>query len=483
MKRSGDITAHHALGLPAGSPEKNLCISWQDGIITKIEPCADLHAGARNLVIPALANAHDHARPLSMSSFGAAFLPLEAWLPRTVLATPPDPYLAAAAALGRSARAGCGSVMVHYTRPSGKLSPVDEAKAVERARADIGIRMAFAPALRDINPLVYGDEQYIFRRLSADAAKVLGELFLKSPASPQQLIETTEAVAAAIEGPMTDVQFGPAGVQWCSDALLRAISIRSKETGRRVHMHFLETTYQRRWADHHFPNGIVSYLKDIGLLSPRLTLAHCVYARPHELDMIAEAGCRIVTNSSSNLHLRSGVGLIGEAWRKGCKLAVGIDGQALDEDDDILRELRLVNLLHGGVGFQATWSRDDLLKSTIAHGREANGASGTGQIAVGEPADLLVLDYDKIDRDQILDLKPIDLFFARASGTHVKELYVDGRRVVGEGNIIGIAIDEIEQRLRKEFRLSLSEFDRFLANWPEIEDALSDWGTQFQGCC
>jgi len=41
-------------------------------------------------------------------------------------------------------------------------------------------------------------------------------------------------------------------VQWCSDGMLEAIADASSRTGRRIHMHFLETRNQRVWADARF---------------------------------------------------------------------------------------------------------------------------------------------------------------------------------------------------------------------------------------
>ena len=77
-------------------------------------------------------------------------------------------------------------------------------------------------------------------------------------------------------------------------------------------MHLLETRYQREWSDHHHPHGVVKYLDDLGLLSPRLTLAHCTWAREDELDLLAQRGVTIAVNASSNLHLHSGLPM----WRK-----------------------------------------------------------------------------------------------------------------------------------------------------------------------
>ena len=103
---------------------------------------------------------------------------------------------------------------------------------------------------------------------------------------------------------------------------------------------------------------MVKHLDAIGLLSPRLTLAHCVWARPDELELLAERGVTIAVNTSSNLHLRSGIAPVARMIEAGCRIALGIDGSALDDDDDALRELRLWHLLHVGKGLQVEVNRE-----------------------------------------------------------------------------------------------------------------------------
>ena len=75
------------------------------------------------------------------------------------------------------------------------------------------------------------------------------------------------------------------------------------------------------------------------------------------------------------------------AHRCGCAVTVGVDGLALDEDDDVLREMRLVQMMHGGLGFERTWTTSEFLALAIANGRKATGASGTatpdGETAAG----------------------------------------------------------------------------------------------------
>ena len=278
------------------------------------------------------------------------------------------------------------------------------------------------------------------------------------------------------------MQFGPAGVQWCSRALLEAIAESSARTGRRVHMHLLETIYQRAYADQHFPDGVVRYLRDIGLLSNRLTLAHGIHARPDELEMIAASGARLVTNFSSNLHLHSGLAPVAAAHKCGCAIAVGVDGLALDEDDDVIREMRLVQLAHGGLGFARTWTRPEFLSLAIRNGRAATGAPGPGELRAGAPADFVVLDLDRLDRDAIMDVDPLQLLFARGNAALVRDVVVDGRTIVREGKVVGVDLDAIERELRGMYREGVRQFGGLQRAWGPLEGALGGWFEGRMGC-
>src|SRR5271165_5304342 len=146
---------------PAGAP---VDVAIEGGRIAAIAP-AVAQPKRRLLAMPALVNAHDHCRPLSPTSFGAAGKPLETWLLRLAAMPPIDPYLGAVAAFARAARAGAGSVMAHYTRFHGPMPPVEEARAVARAAADVGLRATFAVSMRDRNPLVYSRDESLLAKL------------------------------------------------------------------------------------------------------------------------------------------------------------------------------------------------------------------------------------------------------------------------------------------------------------------------------
>ena len=469
-----EVSAHNLFSGADRGLLENVVLRHDNGIITDISAGAPPASGPRSLILPAFINAHDHARPTA-SSFGALGMPLESWILRSALGTPVDPYLTAASALARSARAGCAAMMIHYTRPSGTMPLLEEADAIARAASDVGIRIAFALAVRDQNPVVYGDEEPVLSGLSKDDRSTIEQLFIRAPMSANAYIELTDAIAAAIGGPKVDVQLGPAGVQWCSKPLLEAVAENSARTGRRIHMHLLETIYQRAWADRHYPQGIVRHLHDIGFLSERLTLAHCIHARPDEIEMIAASGARIVTNFSSNMHLRSGLAPIAAAHKCGCAIAVGVDGLALDEDDDVLREMRLVQMMHGGLGFQRTWTTSEFLALAIANGRNATGAPGTGALVSGAPADFVTIDLDRLDRDQIMPVDAIDLLFARGNASLLRDVVVDGRTIASDGRCTGVDLPAIEQELRGIYRANAKALSCLQRAWSPLSASLQGW--------
>src|SRR6187399_1615584 len=468
-----EVSAHSLFSGPDRGLLENVVLRHDNGIITDISAGAPPASGPRSLILPAFINAHDHARPTA-SSFGALGMPLESRILRSALGTPVDPYLTAASALARSARAGCAAMMIHYTRPSGTMPLVEEASAIARAASDVGIRIAFALAVRDRNPVVYGNEEPVLSGLSKDDRSTIEQMFVRAPMSPKAYIELTDAIASAIAGPKVDVQLGPAGVQWCSTPLLEAVAENSALTGRRIHMHLLETIYQRAWADANFPDGMVRFLRDIGFLSDRLTLAHCIHARPDEIEMIAASGTRIVTNFSSNLHLRSGLAPIAAAHKCGCAIAVGVDGLALDEDDDVLREMRMVQMFHGGLGFKRTWTPAEFFGLAVANGRKGTGAPGTGALLPGAPADFVTIDLDRLDRDQIMPVDPIELLFARGNASLVRDVVVDGRTIVSDGRCLGVDLPAIEQELRGIYRAGAGKLGGFQRAWPPLSASLQN---------
>ena len=430
-------------------------------------------ASSNIIAMPALVNCHDHGRSARPSSIGGSGKPLESWISYAGLLPPVDPYLNSLVSCAHSALGGAGTVMMHYTRAQGLTDLPTEAAEVARAAKDVGIRVGFAVSMKDRNPLVYGPSDSILAALPPDARVEIEKRLLKSPLKPLEFIALVEAVSAAAHSPTFDVQFGPNGVQWCSHELLEAIADASKRTGRHIHMHLLETRYQREWLDKNYPDGVVKFLDSIGFLSPRLTLAHCVWARPDELEILAARGVTISANHSSNLHLRSGIPPVQTMLAKGCNVALGIDAGAFDEDDDAVREMRVAKLLQVGIGFDVKVNYSDVLKMAFSTGHlGVMNKARDCRLETGEPADLLLLDWSKInDEDLRADIDPIPVFFARANAGHIAELIVAGRTVVKDGAVTNIDYASARKEVLQRMRAGLKR-EPLLAAMPALDEAI-----------
>jgi cytosine/adenosine deaminase-related metal-dependent hydrolase len=444
MAPDSEIRAAWLLPSAHSELEKNKRIRFSERVLS-IE---DEQGSAPNwLVMPPLANGHDHGRGLRPIAYGAADAPVECWVPATYAMPPADPYLVAAAALGRMARCGIGHIVqCHLWRPPDVL--LREALAVRKAAEDIGVRVAFVVPLRDRHRLGYGADDEVLACMQPDARQAVAERFLRAIPPVDEQLAVVDEIAAQGAGPLFSVQLGPIGIEWCSDALLEAVAARSLRDGRRVHMHLLESRYQREWADAAFPGGIVQHLADIGLLSSRLTVAHGVWLRPQECSLLAQHGVTVSVNTSSNLRLRSGVIGLPEVHASGTRFALGLDALGLDDDDDMLREMRLARLLHCATGFDEPLKPADFLAAATAHGSAVICPQEARGIAPDAPADFLALDLARMTAglgEGLYDL--LDVVHARATARDVARLVIAGQSVVEEGRVLGIDLPRIEREL------------------------------------
>jgi 5-methylthioadenosine/S-adenosylhomocysteine deaminase len=453
--------------------------------VTALAPTAP--AGTGLIALPGLCNAHDHARAVRATALGGFDKPLESWLMYLGVIPGVDAYVAAASSLARSALRGAGRVMIHYTREQGLVDPVSEARQVAKAARDVGVQAGFAVAMRDRNNIAYGDDAAVLAALPAELRTRIGARFGKPPLPATEQLARVEAIAAACHGPGFNVQYGPTGVQWCSDTLLRAIAEGSAQHNRQVHMHLLETRYQREWADHHFPQGIVRYLHDIGLLSPRLALAHCTYCTMQELELIAASGARIAVNTGSNLGLRSGIAPVAQMLAAGCHVAMGLDCLSLDEDDDALRELRLLHHLHKGWGYGTKLSHAQAWRIACEQGRHSiSGVETSDAISVGGLADVLILDGHSLMEDRLFDdIDILDYVLARATAAHIKRVIVSGKTIVDNGRVLGVDYPALMTELMSTLRSALDPADTWRASVRALDGELAKLYHQHGGpmCC
>ncbi len=394
--------------------------------------------------LPALADAHDHGRGLPTLAFGAHDQALELWIAALALQPRMDSGLLTTLALAKLARSGVsGAVHCHNTQDPAAL--VEECLAAARAAAAIGVRLGLAVPLADRNRLGYGPDEAVLALVPTSQRSAVAARWGSPPPSVSTQLDAVEAIAAGVAADGLDalvsVQYCPVGPQWCSDELLAGVAEASARTGRRVHTHLFETRYQREWAEAAHPGGLLHHLDALGLVSDRLTIAHGVWLDDDELALLAERGVVVSINSTSNLRLRSGTARVQRMLELGVRVAMGLDGMSLDDDEDALREARLLHLLHHGVGLDRGIDAATVLRAATTTGPVAvAGDGGWGRLEPGAPADVVLLDGDALGADLVdgADHDLATVVLARARARHVRHLVVGGREVVRDGVVLGV---------------------------------------------
>jgi cytosine/adenosine deaminase-related metal-dependent hydrolase len=180
----------------------------------------------------------------------------------------------------------------------------------------------------------------------------------------------------------------------------------------------------------------------------------------------------------------------------GCRIAMGLDGMALDEDDDALREMRLTGALHRGWGFESDWTDSQLWRFASSTGRRSvlgaakDLAEPGGELSPGHAADFLMLDLDRVDddRDLMPGVDPVASLMARGRADAIRGVFARGRPVVVDGQVTGIDEFAVREALHRQTREAMAE-DPGWSRWREtLEHFHEDLGPfyrqrQFLACC
>jgi cytosine/adenosine deaminase-related metal-dependent hydrolase len=337
---------------------------------------------------------------------------------------------------------------IHGWRPGPIEATRAEAEAILSAYDEIGMRASYCYAVRDQNRMVYADDRDFVAGLPAGLRERAGD-FMGGLAIP---LDDQLGLFRDLRGRWAGqrrlaIQLAPANLHWCSDEALGRIGDLSRSHGVPMHMHLLETRYQQEYARRRTGTTAVRHIERLGLLDGRMTLGHGVWVTSEDVEAIADAGAHVCHNCSSNLRLRSGIMPLGRYERAGVGVAIGIDEAGLNDDRDMLQEMRLVLRLHRAPGFDEDEvpTPAQVLRMATEHGAGTTAFGPLiGRIEVGRRADLVLLDWEEIAHPYLDAETPlVDAIVQRAKSGAVRTVVVDGEIVFDHGRFTRIDRDAV----------------------------------------
>ena len=233
---------------------------------------------------------------------------------------------------------------LHYNSSRGPAQYENDLRDRIKAYREAGIRVSFGLDIRNRNHVVYGDEEFLATlppTLRERAREKLAQPRTADPEDYFRLVsELDDEMRNDPEGRIK-LFLTPAGPQWCTEDLLQAIRRIADERHLGIQIHVLETKYQRAYFLRTYGKSAVEWLDELGFLSPQVSLAHGVWLSEHDIGLVARRGSAVVHNPSSNLRLKSGIAPLAFLHRAGIQLALGLDSSTLNDDMDMLQEMRL----------------------------------------------------------------------------------------------------------------------------------------------
>jgi len=219
----------------------------------------------------------------------------------------------------------------------------------------------------------------------------------------------------------------------CSDDLWKAARGLAAEHGTGLNFHMSPAAMDPDGFLASFGQRPMIHLDELGVLSTRTVMAHCVHVDDDEIAVMARRGVTVAHCPTTCLKVAYGITQIGkipEMVAAGINVAVGTDGNNASNYSDMYRATYLVAGLFKDARRDPTQIPAELaFEMATLHGARALGlADEIGSLEVGKRADVVLHDRRRPEWTPLLNVA--NQLVYSADGRSVHTVFVDGRKVV-----------------------------------------------------
>jgi cytosine/adenosine deaminase-related metal-dependent hydrolase len=380
-------------------------------------------------------NTHHHLyQSLTRAVPGAQNAALFGWLqtlyPIWARFTPEHMRVSAMTGLAELALSGCTMSSDHlYLYPNG--SRLDD--TIEAAAA-IGLRFH---ATRGAMSIGESDGGLPPDALVEDEAAIL-----------EDCLRVIDAFHDPRPAAMIRVGVAPCSPFSVSRELMRDAALLARDKGVMMHTHLAENDEDIAYSLEKFGCRPGQYAEELGWTGDDVWHAHCVKLDAAEIDLFARTRTGVAHCPCSNCRLASGIAPVRAMRDAGVPVGLGVDGSASNDAGNLVAEARMAMLLQRVASGPQAMSPREALRIATRGGAEVLGRGAeVGQLAPGYRADIAVWDVTGVEAAGNWD--PAALLLA--GPTWVRDLFVEGRRVVAEGQLATVDLPAI---LRDQRRLA-----------------------------
>ncbi|MEP2784316.1 MAG: 8-oxoguanine deaminase [Pseudoruegeria sp.] len=255
-------------------------------------------------------------------------------------------------------------------------------------------------------------------------------------------IRVVDAFHDPSEGSMLRVGLAPCSPFSVSRELMRDAALLARDKGVMLHTHLAENDEDISYSLEKFGCRPGQYAEDLGWTGDDVWHAHCVKLDGQEIDLFSRSGTGVAHCPCSNCRLGSGIAPVRAMRDAGVNVALGVDGSASNDGSNLIAEARQAMLLQRVSQGANAMSAREMLEIATLGGAKVLGRSDCGSIAVGKRADIAVWDVSGLEAAGSWD--PVALLLS--GPMKVRDLFVEGRRIVSEGQVATIDVPKVVER-------------------------------------
>ena len=397
--------------------QKNAFIGIKDGKIAYIgtekpqEDFGEVYNGKHGLMMSGFVNAHSHAPMTLLRGYGEN-LPLDRWLNEKIF---PFEDKLTDSAIAASTTLACAEMIRFGTVSFSDMYFFSQTMA--KSILDSGIKCNLSRGLT-----VFSDQDYEQLEAYKDNMDLLKNY--------QNAGNGRLKIDLCIHGEYTT-----------TPKVVEAVAKHAKSENVNVHIHLSETKKEHEECKQRHGKTPAKYFADLGLFDQPTTAAHCVWVEDEDIELFKKYGVTVACNPVSNMKLASGFAPIPKMLEKGINIALGTDGCASNNNLNIMQDLYLFALLYKGVtGDPTVVTPKQALSAATLNGFKSQGRMDSGKIAVGQKADIIVINTDVPNMYPATDIA-CNLVYA-AQGSDIKLTMVDGKVLYKDGEYLTIDIEK-----------------------------------------
>jgi cytosine/adenosine deaminase-related metal-dependent hydrolase len=247
-------------------------------------------------------------------------------------------------------------------------------------------------------------------------------------------------------GAMVRVALAPCSPFSVTPELMRRTAELAERLDVRLHTHLAEDADEDDFAEATFGRRTIDHFEDMGWMSDRSWVAHCIYPNPAEIARLGQAGVGVAHCPSSNMMIGGGgLAPVAEFRAAGVPVGLGCDGSSSTDHASLWLETRMA-LLQGRVrgGPTAMGARVALEIATRGSAACLGRSGEIGQLSVGAVGDLVCWPLEGFAFAGALT-DPIEAWL-RCGPVAARHTVIAGRAVVRDGALVAAGGDDILRR-------------------------------------